>query len=67
MFPSVFDAFKIGIGPSSSHTMGPTPSAARISCPSTIASRRCARSARPWTGASRKTASAASPSTGQGA
>ncbi|MFP8423675.1 serine dehydratase beta chain, partial [Klebsiella michiganensis] len=29
MFLSVFDLFKIGIGPSSSHTMGPMTAAAR--------------------------------------
>ena len=30
MFLSVFDIFKIGIGPSSSHTMGPMVAAARF-------------------------------------
>ena len=30
MFLSVFDLFKIGIGPSSSHTMGPMTAAARF-------------------------------------
>ena len=30
MFLSVFDMFKIGIGPSSSHTMGPMVAAARF-------------------------------------
>ena len=30
MFISVFDIFKIGIGPSSSHTMGPMLAAARF-------------------------------------
>jgi L-serine dehydratase len=30
MFLSVFDIFKIGIGPSSSHTMGPMTAAARF-------------------------------------
>lgn len=30
MFLSVFDVFKIGIGPSSSHTMGPMSAAARF-------------------------------------
>ena len=30
MFLSVFDIFKIGIGPSSSHTMGPMTGAARF-------------------------------------
>ena len=30
MFLSVFDIFKIGIGPSSSHTMGPVLAAARF-------------------------------------
>jgi L-serine dehydratase len=30
MFLSVFDAFKIGIGPSSLHTMGPMTAAARF-------------------------------------
>ena len=30
MFLSVFDLFKIGIGPSSSHTMGPMVAAARF-------------------------------------
>lgn len=30
MFLSVFDVFKIGIGPSSSHTMGPMTAAARF-------------------------------------
>ena len=30
MFLSVFDVFKIGIGPSSSHTMGPMVAAARF-------------------------------------
>ena len=30
MFLSVFDIFKIGIGPSSSHTMGPMIAAARF-------------------------------------
>ncbi len=30
MFLSVFDLFKIGIGPSSSHTMGPMSAAARF-------------------------------------
>lgn len=30
MFLSVFDIFKIGIGPSSSHTMGPMVAAARL-------------------------------------
>lgn len=30
MFPSVFDIFKIGVGPSSSHTMGPMVAAARF-------------------------------------
>ena len=30
MFISVFDIFKIGIGPSSSHTMGPMVAAARF-------------------------------------
>ncbi len=30
MFLSVFDMFKVGIGPSSSHTMGPMVAAARF-------------------------------------
>jgi L-serine dehydratase len=30
MFLSVFDIFKIGVGPSSSHTMGPMTAAARF-------------------------------------
>ena len=30
MFVSVFDVFKIGVGPSSSHTMGPMVAAARF-------------------------------------
>ncbi|PJN95774.1 hypothetical protein CNY89_06525, partial [Amaricoccus sp. HAR-UPW-R2A-40] len=30
MFLSVFDIFKIGVGPSSSHTMGPMLAAARF-------------------------------------
>ncbi|MGV8955015.1 MAG: serine dehydratase beta chain, partial [Cypionkella sp.] len=30
MFPSIFDVFKIGIGPSSSHTMGPMTAANRF-------------------------------------
>ena len=30
MFLSVFDIFKVGIGPSSSHTMGPMVAAARF-------------------------------------
>ena len=30
MFLSVFDMFKIGVGPSSSHTMGPMVAAARF-------------------------------------
>ncbi|MBT5931265.1 MAG: L-serine ammonia-lyase, partial [Rhodobacteraceae bacterium] len=30
MFLSVFDMFKVGIGPSSSHTMGPMTAAARF-------------------------------------
>ncbi|TIX14926.1 MAG: L-serine ammonia-lyase, partial [Mesorhizobium sp.] len=30
MFLSVFDLFKIGIGPSSSHTMGPMTAARRF-------------------------------------
>ena len=30
MFLSVFDLFKIGIGPSSSHTMGPMTAACRF-------------------------------------
>jgi L-serine dehydratase len=30
MFLSVFDVFKIGIGPSSSHTMGPMTAADRF-------------------------------------
>ncbi|WP_280515057.1 serine dehydratase beta chain, partial [Aureimonas endophytica] len=30
MFLSVFDLYKIGIGPSSSHTMGPMTAAARF-------------------------------------
>ena len=30
MFLSVFDLFKIGIGPSSSHTMGPMVAASRF-------------------------------------
>ena len=30
MFLSVFDVFKIGIGPSSSHTMGPMTAAVRF-------------------------------------
>ena len=30
MFLSVFDIFKIGVGPSSSHTMGPLVAAARF-------------------------------------
>ena len=30
MFLSIFDIFKIGIGPSSSHTMGPMSAAARF-------------------------------------
>ncbi|MER8874293.1 hypothetical protein NKI04_31200 [Mesorhizobium sp. M0814] len=30
MFLSVFDIFKIGVGPSSSHTMGPMVAAARF-------------------------------------
>jgi hypothetical protein len=30
MFPSVFDVFKIGIGPSSSHTMGPKTAARKV-------------------------------------
>ncbi len=30
MFLSVFDVFKIGIGPSSSHTMGPMSAATRF-------------------------------------
>ena len=30
MFLSIFDVFKIGIGPSSSHTMGPMSAAARF-------------------------------------
>ena len=30
MFLSVFDVFKIGVGPSSSHTMGPMVAAARF-------------------------------------
>jgi L-serine dehydratase len=30
VFLSVFDLFKIGIGPSSSHTMGPMTAAARF-------------------------------------
>ena len=30
MFLSIFDIFKIGVGPSSSHTMGPMTAAARF-------------------------------------
>ena len=30
MFLSVFDIFKVGVGPSSSHTMGPMLAAARF-------------------------------------
>ena len=30
MFLSVFDMFKVGVGPSSSHTMGPMVAAARF-------------------------------------
>ncbi|MEC9103426.1 MAG: serine dehydratase beta chain, partial [Pseudomonadota bacterium] len=30
MFLSIFDVFKIGVGPSSSHTMGPMVAAARF-------------------------------------
>nr|MCS5602231.1 L-serine ammonia-lyase [Paracoccus sp. (in: a-proteobacteria)] len=30
MFLSVFDLFKVGVGPSSSHTMGPMVAAARV-------------------------------------
>lgn len=30
MFLSVFDVFKIGVGPSSSHTMGPMTAAVRF-------------------------------------
>ena len=30
MFLSVFDLFKVGVGPSSSHTMGPMVAAARF-------------------------------------
>ncbi len=30
MFLSVFDVFKIGVGPSSSHTMGPMSAAVRF-------------------------------------
>ena len=32
MFLSVFDIFKIGVGPSSSHTMGPMSAAFRFAC-----------------------------------
>ena len=34
MFLSVFDIFKIGIGPSSSHTMGPMMAAGAVPRPS---------------------------------
>ena len=55
---SVFDLFKIGIGPSSSHTVGPMVAAKRF--------RGRARTARPGPGGSRSSSSARSPGPGAG-
>ncbi len=46
MAVSVFDLFKIGIGPSSSHTVGPMRAAARFASKLARGSRHACRSAR---------------------